>query len=98
MYYSGRGVPQDYSVAAPWFQKAAEGGDRVAYVDLGVLYREGRGVPKDPVAAYMWFSLAAKEGDDYSKKALPHLSASMSSEQLARARVKEDEWIKSHPK
>src|SRR5271166_6460289 len=32
MYSSGQGVPQDYSVAAQWFQKAAEGGDRVAYV------------------------------------------------------------------
>ena len=57
LYYSGHGVaegsedyfiPQDYGLAAMWFQKAADKGHARAQFALGVLYDEGQGdrVPK----------------------------------------------------
>ncbi len=98
MYFSGQGVPKDYSVAARWFQKAAEGGDRTAYVDLGVLYRQGLGVPKDPVAAYMWFSFAAEKGDHYSKTALQQLASAMNAQQLTDAQDRAADWTERHAK
>jgi TPR repeat protein len=37
-YANGKGVPQDYSEAMLWFQKAAEQGHPVAKLYLGVMY------------------------------------------------------------
>src|SRR3954452_13077717 len=46
-YKGGRGVPQDYTQAAQWFQKAADQGNAVAQRNLGSLYLEGQGVKQD---------------------------------------------------
>jgi uncharacterized protein len=67
-YEDGRGVEQDYALAAQWYRKAAEhvpnlGGAGQGRNDLGLLYMEGPGVPKDYVQAYMWFSLAGTEAN-----------------------------------
>jgi TPR repeat protein len=40
-YAYGHGVPQDYTQAASWYQKAAEKGDVDAQRDLGELYATG---------------------------------------------------------
>ena len=52
MYASGDGVPQDYNVAAVWFERAAIQGTPSAQNDIGALYHAGRGVSQDfPKAA-----------------------------------------------
>ena len=62
MYDNGQGVPQDYAAAASWYRKAAEQGDAVAQVNLGVMYRDGQGVPQDYAAAVSWYRKAAEQG------------------------------------
>ena len=51
MYHQGRGVPQGFTEAVKWFQKAAEQGLADAQYGLGFMYGNGQGVPRDYVDA-----------------------------------------------
>ncbi len=59
IYDYGWGVPQDYSQARPWYEKAAASGNAVALADLGRLYERGHGVPQDYAQARKWYEKAA---------------------------------------
>src|SRR5436190_8733450 len=59
MHETGRGVPQDYVVAAMWYRDAAEQGEPGAQHLLGLLYDKGFGVPLDLIEALKWVNLAA---------------------------------------
>jgi TPR repeat protein/CHAT domain-containing protein len=61
-YNLGRGVPQDYALAATWYRLAAEQGEGSSQYSLGQLYRYGRGVYQDPVKAGEWYRKAAEQG------------------------------------
>jgi len=61
-YVSGRGLPQDFTKAAYWYEMAAGKGDPAAQNEIGVLYQAGMGVPVDPVRAFHWFQLSAAAG------------------------------------
>jgi uncharacterized protein len=63
MYATGKGVSQDYVMAAIWFRKAAEQGYAPAQSNLGVFYRDGRGVQQAPAEAVVWLRKAADQGD-----------------------------------
>jgi TPR repeat protein len=72
LYYAGHGaaedpedyfIPQDYGLAAMWFQKAADKGHAHAQFALGVLYDEGQGVAQHYAQAAAWFRKAAEQGD-----------------------------------
>lgn len=71
LYYTGEGVPQDYTKARQWLEKAAAQGDAKAQHNLGVLYYFGKSVPQDYVRAYMWLNLAAADSTD-DKLAVTH--------------------------
>lgn len=58
-YETGDQVPQDYSLAAQWYQKSANQGFAAAQFSLGMLYEKSLGVPRDYEKAYFWLSLAA---------------------------------------
>ena len=64
-YYIGalhdlrKGVPQDFSLAREWYEKATSKGHTGAQSNLGGLYKFGHGVPQNEMLAYMWDSLAA---------------------------------------
>jgi len=62
MYYSGRGMPQDYAQALKWCRKAAEQGLVDAQYNLGVMYDNGQGVPQDDAQAFTWYRKAAEQG------------------------------------
>ena len=62
-YMRGRGVSQDSSKAAYWYEQAAKSGDPGAEHQIGYLYSAGLGVSKDPVRAAHWYQLAAASGD-----------------------------------
>lgn len=47
MYETGRGLPQDYMLAAAWYQRAAQQGYPRAQHLLGLLYDKGQGVAED---------------------------------------------------
>jgi TPR repeat protein len=59
MYEYGRGVPQDFVIAAHWYRCAAEQGEPSAQYQLGLMYDKGHGVPRSVVIAYTWLNLAA---------------------------------------
>jgi len=59
MYEYGRGVPQDFVIAAHWYRCAAEQGQPSAQYQLGLMYDKGHGVPRSAVIAYTWLNLAA---------------------------------------
>jgi TPR repeat protein len=67
-YYRGRGVPQNYSMAAFWFQKLAEQGNSTGENNLGFLYENGYGVPHDPAEAAKWYRKAA-DHNNYTAQA-----------------------------
>jgi TPR repeat protein len=89
MYAHGRGVPQDYTTARGWYEKAAAQGYAMAQYNLGALYFYGQGVPQNDVKTYMLWSLAAgrfvgdlqKQAAEYRDK----VASRMTSAQLAEA-------------
>ena len=58
-YLQGNGVPQDASLAARWYERAAQAGDCTAQNMMGVFYQSGTGVPADLARAARWYQLAA---------------------------------------
>lgn len=58
----GDGVPQNYSLAAQWFEKSALHGYGKAEYNLGMQYYFGQGVPKDLTKAAYWWNKAAELG------------------------------------
>jgi uncharacterized protein len=45
-------------VAVTWYRKAADQGNPVAQLFLGLMYYNGQGVPQDYVQAHKWYNLA----------------------------------------
>jgi localization factor PodJL len=84
-YFRGEGGPQDATVAAQWFKKAAERGIVDSQYNLGLLYQSGSGVPRDLAQAYRWFTVAANAGDTEARAAATQLADKLSSVQLAAA-------------
>ena len=72
-YATGRGVKQDYELAAEWFKKSAELGDFAAQRNLGYLYLHGKGVKKDKAEARNWLEKAAAQGDIYAAELLKEI-------------------------
>jgi TPR repeat protein len=62
VYEHGDGVPQDYGEALKWYHLAANQGDSLAQLNLGVMSRDGNGVLKNYAEAMKWFHLAADQG------------------------------------
>ena len=59
----GRGLSQDQTIAAFWFERAAAAGFAPAEFRLGALYQKGVGVGRDPAAAKRWYAAAARLGN-----------------------------------
>ena len=68
LYAKGKGMPQDYTQARTWYEKAAAQGHPHAQNNLAELYFAGLGGPQDLVRAYMWVSLAASHMQGEDKK------------------------------
>lgn len=97
LYYTGEGVPRDYSAAAKWYRKAAEQGYASAQNNLGLHYYNGQGVSRDYVLAHMWINLSNSnstyENDrKQSTNLLNDLERKMTPKQLAEAQKLSCEW------
>ena len=68
LYAKGKGMPQDYTQARTWYEKAAAQGHPHAQNNLAELYFAGLGGPQDYVRAYMWVNLAATHMKGEDKK------------------------------
>ena len=61
-YANGRGVPQDYSIARKWYEKAAAQGHGWAQNQLGQLSADELGGLQDYKQAHHWWEQAATHG------------------------------------
>ncbi len=59
MYFYGKGVRRDDTIAAIWFHKAAIKGNPSGQLAFGSLHIRGLGVRQNLVKAYGWLSVAA---------------------------------------
>src|SRR5690606_25724942 len=62
-YAEGRGVKEDMTQAAKWYEKAAQGGLAVAEYRIGNFYEKGIGVERDIDKSKMWYKRAAEQGN-----------------------------------
>jgi TPR repeat protein len=76
----------DYVPGIQVFRGMARGGNAKAQGMLGAMYQRGQGVAKSSAHAFMWLSLAASRGDAKAKAELKTVSATMTPEDMARAR------------
>ena len=77
----------DKEAALRWLRLAAESGYRKAQHKLGEWYRWGvAGLPQDDILAYKWFSFAVARGSEGASTDRDNLAATMSIEDLAKAR------------
>ena len=96
MYQYGRGVAQNYALAAYWYRRSAEQGNPTAQHLLGLMFDKGLGVPTNHVAAYVWLSLAASrtKGADHEDnvRLRDAVAAKMSFGQLYDAQALAQTW------
>jgi localization factor PodJL len=62
-YAEGRGVKEDTTAAAKWYEKSAELGFAPAEYRIGNFYEKGIGVTRDIQKAKTWYQLAAGQGN-----------------------------------
>ena len=96
-YATGEDVPQDYGIAARWFQKAAEQGLVIAQDTLGNYYWAGRGVPKNVTQAYYWSVLARQGGNQASQLRVQFLAPQLTPEQSHSIERSAGEFFQKHP-
>jgi len=88
MYFSGTGIPQNYSEAVKWYRLAAEEGwGNGAQFRLGYMYANGFGVAQDISKAYAWFSVAAAQGDTTAADRRDRFGAQLSPQALEQAQA-----------
>jgi TPR repeat protein len=99
MYQNGSGVPQDYFLAAKWYQSAATQGHGGAQFELGLLHNKGQGVLQDYVLAYMWLNLSASqavgEDRDFKVRIRDAVASKMTPAQMALAQQMARDWYKA---
>lgn len=76
LYIEGDSVPQNYTEAHKWLERAALQGEELAQFQLGVLHYRGQGVPQSDAEALRWFGKSCAAGLSegctmYSKLKLP---------------------------
>lgn len=69
-----------FTLAARWYRKAAEGGDKFAQNNLGVLLRDGIGVERNCTEAITWFKRSAAQGYLKAQLSLAQLYERMAGE------------------
>lgn len=96
MYEIGRGVPQDYHLAAYWYRLAAEQGFVPAQHLLGLLYDRGQGVPLDYMEAHKWLNLAAARAGssdlDYFVRIRNAVASKLTRAQIYEAQRRARDW------
>jgi TPR repeat protein len=92
-YYDGTGAERDYREGVRIFQEAAEQGDDMSQMCLGMAYIRGHGVPKDNILAYKWLNLAASGGDDRPRKIRDEMGKWMPTHEVLEAQRLSREWV-----
>jgi uncharacterized protein len=99
LYLKGRGVPQDFHLAAKWFYRAAVQGEGFAQYQLAMLYNKGQGVPRDYLLAYMWLNLSASqavgEDGDFKARMRDAIASKMTDAQIKAAQRMAVSWYRA---
>ena len=98
MYGAGQGIAQDYKEAVKWYRLAAEQGDALGQVDLGLMYYYGKGVSQDYSRAHMWFNVCAVNGSDLCQKKRDLIAKKMTTQKIAEAQKMAKKCIESNYK
>ena len=96
MYYTGRGVAQDYKTAVKWYALSAEQGNIKAQNYLGWMYDQGKGVAQDYVKAHMWFNVSAIDGNTEAIRARDAVAKLMTPAQIEKAQEEASRCIKQN--
>lgn len=84
VFYEGKGVSRDNTVAAYWMALGAQAGYTPAMRMLGVLYFNGEGVERDRIQGQQWVKQAAIMGDPDAPDTLKQmLSVTMNKQPVA---------------
>ena len=59
--------------AVKWYRRAAEQGNAIGQVNLGLMYELGQGVAQEDAEAVKWYRKAAAQGNEIAQKALERL-------------------------
>lgn len=73
LYYQGKGVPQSYTDAFRWYQKAADQGTPKGEYGVAYMYYWGLGVQQDYAQAFQWYRKAADQGYERAQYDLSYL-------------------------
>jgi len=73
LHLLGRGTKKNAYEAAKYFREAADYGNPIAQVHVGMMARDGINGPKSPQEAKAWFEKAAGSGHPLGKYALADL-------------------------
>jgi TPR repeat protein len=98
-YYLGKGVEQDFKLAAQWYEKLAKQGDVRAQTSLGLIYARGYGVEKNMQLALKWLNLAATQRDpgaQYSLSTLYFMGDGIPQNYAESARLRKEAAIRGH--
>ncbi len=102
MYLRGKGVPQNFLVAAYWLHLAAGAGYPEAQYFLGLMYDKGQGVVQDFVLAHAWLNLAVAHAEPRVRGhwvlMRDAVASKMSEAQLWEARKLAYEWRPDPPR
>lgn len=96
IYEEGLGVPQDYTIAFTWYQRAAQQGHAQAQHQIGRIYYYGRNVPQDYIRAYAWLYAAAAQGSEAGRKSRDRVAEVMTPEQVMVARELGQQWVQKY--
>ncbi|MFT4767838.1 MAG: TPR repeat protein [Glaciecola sp.] len=96
-YLAGRGVVQDFPLAADWYQKAAQSGVPEAMYELGKMAKSGWGMEQSLVEAYVWLNLASARGDMRARNSRSQLISQLTNEELMEAQRRSRELNQSIP-
>jgi uncharacterized protein len=91
LHATGRGVPQDYVIAAMWFSRAADQGHAGAQYMLGLMYDKGHGVPRDHIEAHKWLNLAVAGASRRDREFWVRIRDAIASK-LTPAQVAQAQW------
>ncbi len=75
-HYYGKGVKQDFAVAAGWFNKAAEQKEPDAAYMVSVMLKNGEGFEQNEELAKEWLDYSAKLGSDRAKEIIQKMQSS----------------------
>jgi len=96
LYYNGKGVPKDLTLAIQWMTKSAEQKYGEAQLNLSIMYDGGEGVPPDRAIGYQWMLLAAAHLMHDAPFMLDRLHQELSLEQRTKGIQLAQDWLTKH--